>query len=73
MLVLLTSLLTVAAALGAKPMLFAANVARSQVMSPADLWDIAVMSVIFLVTIAFWAVTLLSRVQRVRVRARRRR
>lgn len=73
MLVLLTSLLTIAASLGAKPLWFAASVARSQMMSPADVWDIAVMGFVFLVTIAFWGVTLMSRAQKVRIRARRRR
>lgn len=73
MLVFLTSFLTVAAALGAKQIWFAADVARSQMMSPADLWDIALMGFVFLVTAAFWCATWRARAQKVRVRARRRR
>ena len=72
MLVLLTSLLTVAAAMGAKPLWFAADVAHSQMMSPADIWDIAVMAFIFLVTAVFWCATWRTRAQKVRARIRQR-
>lgn len=72
MLVFLTSLWTIAAAMGAKPLWFAANVAKSQVMSPADVWDIAVMGFIFLVTAVFWCATWRTRAQTAKARARRR-
>ena len=68
--VLLTSFLTIAAAMGAKHLWFAANVARSQMMSPADVWDIAVMSFVFLVTATFWCATWRARAQTQTVRVR---
>ena len=71
MLVLLTSLLTVAASLGAKELWFAADVARSQMMSPADIWDIAVMGFVFLVTAVFWCATWRTRAATAKVRSRK--
>jgi hypothetical protein len=73
MLALLISFLTIAATLGAKPLWFAANEARSQMMSPADAWDIAAMAFVFLVTAIFWCATWRTRAQKVPVRIRRRR
>jgi hypothetical protein len=72
MLVFLTSLLTVAAALGAKQLWFALDVARSQMVSPADVWDIAVMGFVFLVTAVFWCATWRTRAQTAKVRSRHR-
>jgi hypothetical protein len=71
MLALLTCLLTVAAALGAKPLWFAAGVARDHVISPSEVWDIAVMAFVFLVTAVFWCATWTARAQEVRIRSDR--
>lgn len=71
MLVLLTSLLTVAAALGAKELWFAAEVARSQMMSLADIWDVAAMGFVFLVTAVFWCATWRTRVAAAKARIRK--
>ena len=71
MLVLLTSLLTVAASLGVKELWFAADVGRSQVMSLADAWDIAAMAFVFLVTAVFWCATWRTRVAAAKARTRK--
>lgn len=72
MLVLLTSLMTVAASLGAKELWFTVDVARSQMMSPADVWDVAVMGFVFLVTAIFWCATWRTRAAAAKARTRQR-
>jgi hypothetical protein len=68
--VLLTLLLTAAAAFGAKQLWLLAHLARGRVIGPAEAWDIAVMGFVFLVTAVFWCATWKVRRQEARVSAR---
>jgi hypothetical protein len=70
--VLLTLLLTVTAAFGAKQLWLLAQLAKGRMMSPSDAWDIAVMAFVFAITALFWCATWKERRQEVRVRSHRR-
>jgi hypothetical protein len=70
--VLLTLLVTVTAAFGAKQLWLLAQLAKGRMMSPGDVWDILIMGFVFTVTAIFWFATLNDRHQEVRVRADRR-
>jgi hypothetical protein len=69
--VLLTLLFTATAAFGAKQLWLLVQLAKGRMMSPSDVWDIAVMGVVFAVTALFWCTTWRTRRQEARVRARR--
>lgn len=71
--ILLTLIFTSTAAFGAKQLWLLAQLAKGRVMSPSDVWDIAVMGFVFLITAVFWCATWKTRRQEARVRVRRRR